>query len=79
MPEVQVTLSADGGAYVRLSPTGEVRTSVALEAHEESGLVPTLQSIVLDFDHYGRLIGIDVINSAAAVLPPALLDAAVET
>jgi hypothetical protein len=78
MAEVQVTLNAMGGGYVRLSPTGEVRTSVALEAHEESGTVPTLQSLVLDFDHYGRLIGIDVIDSVASVLPPALIEGAAD-
>lgn len=77
MPEIRVTVTDDGAGYVRLAPTGEVRTSVALESHPESGTVPTLQSIVLDFDHYGRLIGIDVIDSVASVLPPALLETAV--
>jgi len=77
MSEIQVTVNADGSGYVRLSPTGEVRTSVALESHPESGLVPTLQAMVLDFDHYGRLIGIEVLDSVASVLPPALVEAAV--
>jgi hypothetical protein len=41
--------------------------------------VPALGSIVLQFDYFGRLAGIEVIASAASVLPPALLDAASRT
>ena len=60
--------------YIEVNPYHKPQSLLDLNPR---GLVPTLQSIVLDFDHYGRLIGIDVINSAAAVLPPALLEAAV--
>jgi hypothetical protein len=31
---------------------------------------------VLEFDFYGRLVGIEVTGSAASVLAPSLLDAA---
>jgi hypothetical protein len=31
---------------------------------------------VLDFDFYGRLVGIRVTSGASSALPPALLDAA---
>jgi uncharacterized protein YuzE len=75
MAEVQVTVNDDGGAYVQLASSGEVRHSVALEALEEADMVPALQALVLDFDHYGRLVGIEVTDAAASVLPPALLDA----
>ena len=53
--------------------------SVALDQLEEGGGVPALSSIVLHFDFYGRLAGVEVTESAASVLPPALLDAAQRT
>ena len=67
MPEIAVTLDDDGGAYVALvvGDPPEVRESVALDALE-----------VLDFDFYGRLIGLRVTGSADSVLAPSLLDAA---
>jgi hypothetical protein len=73
---IQVTVDDDGGAYVRLGPGSEVRHSVALEALDEADAIPALQAIVLDFDFYGRLVGIDVTDAAASVLPPAVLDGA---
>jgi hypothetical protein len=76
MAEIEITLNDEGGAYVHLASTGEVRHSIALEALEEADTVPALQAIVLDFDYYGRLVGIDVTDAATSVLPPALLDAA---
>jgi hypothetical protein len=74
--QVQVTVDDDGGAYVRLGPGGEVRHSVALDALEEADAIPALAALVLDFDFYGRLVGITVTDAAASVLPPAVLDAA---
>lgn len=64
--------------YVRLSP-GEpplVRDSVPLDAHEEADRIPALDAITLDFDFYGRLVGIRVVGSPDSVLSPELLDAA---
>ena len=75
MPEISVTASDDGRAYVRLGD-GEPRDSVELSAHEEADRIPSLDSIVLHFDHYGRLTAIEVTDAAGSVLPPALLDAA---
>ena len=40
---------------------------------EESGSIAALGSIVLDFDHYGRLTGIEVVEGADSALPPRLL------
>ena len=78
MAEVRVTLSDGGGAYIGLAGAAppEVRESVALDALEEAGALPALDSIVLDFDHYGRLVAIRVTGGASSALPPALLDAA---
>jgi len=78
MAEVRVTLGADGEAYVDLSGGArpEVRDSVPLDGLEEAEAIPALGSLVLDFDHYGRLIGIEVWPSAESVLAPALIDAA---
>jgi hypothetical protein len=78
--EVDVTVeAATGAAYVTLVSDGgtpEVRESVALGALEEAGAIPALDSIVLDFDHYGRLVGVRVEGSADSVLSPSLLNAA---
>ena len=78
MAEVRVTLGADGEAYVDLSGDArpEVRTSVPLDGLEDAETVPALGSMVLDFDHYGRLVGIEVWRAAESVLAPALIDAA---
>ena len=38
--------------------------------------IPALDGIVLDFDHYGRLVGLRVTDSADSVLSPSLLEAA---
>lgn len=78
--EVDVAVeAATGAAYVTLVSGGgmpEVRESVALGALEEAGAIPALDSIVLDFDHYGRLVGVRVEGSADSVLSPSLLNAA---
>lgn len=75
MAEIQVTSTPDGSAYVTLGDA-EVRDSVELSTHEEADRIPTLDSLVLHFDFYGRLTAIEVTGAAASVLPPALLDAA---
>ena len=78
MAEIRVTLGADGEAYVDLSGgvRPEVRHSVALDGLDEADALPALGSMVLDFDHYGRLVGIEVWRSADSVLAPGLIDAA---
>jgi hypothetical protein len=81
LAEVDVTVDVgSGAAYVALfcggAATPEVRESVALGALEEAGAIPALDSLVLDFDHYGRLAGIRVEGSADSVLSPSLLEAA---
>jgi hypothetical protein len=76
MAEIRTTVDESGRAYIDLGATGEVRDSVELSDHEESDRIPALGSLVLHFDFYGRLAAIEVTDSAASVLPPALLDAA---
>ena len=78
MAEVKVTLGEDGEAYVDLAGGArpEVRHSVALDGLEQADDIPALGSVVLDFDHYGRLVGIEVWRSAESVLAPALIEAA---
>jgi uncharacterized protein YuzE len=78
MTEIRVTLSREGQAYIELAggAPGEVRDSVVLEELEEAESIPALSGIVLDFDHYGRLVGIEIVHAAETTLPPALIDAA---
>jgi hypothetical protein len=79
MAEIAVTVDGTGGAYVALV-VGEppaVRDSVGLDEHEEADRIPALDGIVLDFDYYGRLVGLRVDGSAESVLAPSLLDAAI--
>ncbi len=55
MAEITVVVEPTGEAYVTLvtGPAPEVRDSVALDALEEANAIPALESLVLDFDHYG--------------------------
>ncbi len=78
MAEVSVTIEEAGHAHVNLTglPMVEIRHSVELSGLEETEMVPALESIVLQFDHYGRLAGIEVTDAADSVLPPGLLDGA---
>jgi hypothetical protein len=78
MAEISVQVEPTGEAYVTLvvGPAPEVRDSVALDALEEAGSIPALDGLVLDFDHYGRLVGVRVTGAAHSVLAPSLLDAA---
>ncbi|HEY6892322.1 MAG TPA: hypothetical protein VI300_31240 [Solirubrobacter sp.] len=72
---MRITRDESGGAYLALSD-GEVRDSVQLDELEDAGRIVALESMVLHFDFYGRLIGIEVTSSADSALPPALLDQA---
>jgi hypothetical protein len=78
MAEIVVTVEASGEAYVALvvGRAPEVRYSVALDALEESDAIPALEGLVLDFDHYRRLIGLRVTGAADSILAPSLLEAA---
>jgi hypothetical protein len=78
MAEIAVVVEATGEAYVTLvvGPAPEVRDSVALDALEEAGSIPALDGLVLDFDHYGRLVGLRVTGAAHSVLAPSLVEAA---
>jgi uncharacterized protein YuzE len=75
MAEIRITLDDTGRAYLGLSGA-EVRDSVVLEDLEQADSIPALGQIVLDFDHYGRLAGIEIVAGADSALPPGLLDAA---
>ena len=75
---MRITRDETGGAYIALAE-GEIRDSVPLDELEDAARIPALESLVLHFDFYGRLAGIEVTDSAASVLPPALLDAAERT
>ena len=68
-------MNASGGAYISLAE-GEVRDSVQLDELEDAGRLAALESLVLHFDFYGRLIGVEVTSGADSALPPGLLDQA---
>jgi hypothetical protein len=78
MVEIDVSVEASGEAYVSLvvGPMPEVRHSVALDALDDAHEIPALDGIVLDFDFYGRVIGLRVTGAADSILPPSLLQAA---
>ena len=78
MPEIAVKVKASGEAYVALvvGAAPEVRDSVTLDALEAADAVPSLDALVLDFDHYGRLVGLRVTGAADSILAPSLLDSA---
>jgi hypothetical protein len=71
--EIEVQTGPDGKAYLRLGD-GEVRDSVTLGEHDDADRIPSLDSLVLHFDFYGRLTAIEVTDSAPSVLPPQLID-----
>jgi uncharacterized protein YuzE len=78
MAEIAVTVNPSGEAYVALvvGPAPEVRDSVALDALEAADEVPALDRLVVDFDHYGRVVGLRITGAADSVLAPSLLEAA---
>jgi hypothetical protein len=75
MVDIKITRDEKGGAYLALSE-GEIRESVSLDDLEQADGIPALESLVLDFDFYGRLSGIRVVSGAESALPPRLLDEA---
>jgi len=78
MAQIKLTLDDNGGAYLALSD-GEIRESVSLDELEQADGIPALEALVLDFDFYGRLAGIRILNSAESALPPGFLDEAQRT
>ena len=78
MAQIKLTLDDNGGAYLALSD-GEILEPVSLDELEQADGIPALEALVLDFDFYGRLAGIRVLNSADSALPPGFLDEAQRT
>ncbi len=78
MAEIAVTKTGAGEAYVALvvGTPPEVRDSVPLDTLEAADAIPALDGLVLDFDHYGRVVGLRVTGGADSILAPSLLDAA---
>ena len=78
MAEIAVTLGDSGSAYVALvvGDPPEVRDSVELGALDEADTIPSLDGIVIDFDHYGRVVGLRITDSADSILAPSLLEGA---
>jgi predicted enzyme related to lactoylglutathione lyase len=78
MAEIAVTVQASGEAYVALvvGEPPEVRDSVALDALEAADEIPALDGLVLDFDHYGRVVGLRITGAVDSTLAPSLLEAA---
>ena len=78
MADITVTVQQTGEAYVSLvvGDPPEVRDTVALGEHEAADQIPALDGIVLEFDHYGRLVGLRVTDSADSILAPSLIEAA---
>jgi len=75
--EVRWDKEADA-AYISLIPSkdrtvGMAYTSVPLDAEALDPDVPALNSLILDFDRDGRLIGIEVLGHPEAVLRDATL------
>jgi hypothetical protein len=78
MAEIAVTVKPSGEAYVALvvGAPPEVRDSVALDALEAADEIPALDGIELDFDHYGRLVGLRITGGVDSILAPSLLETA---
>lgn len=70
---MQVTRDDSGGAFIRFAE-GEIRDSVALDELEAADRLAALESLVLHFDFYGRLLGIEVTSAAESALPPGVLE-----
>ncbi len=79
MAEIVVTVEASGEAYVTLvvGAAPEVRDSVALDGLEAADAIPALDGLVLDFDHYGRVVGLRITGAVDSILAPSLLEVAV--
>jgi predicted enzyme related to lactoylglutathione lyase len=76
MAEIAITVEASGAAYVALvvGDAPEVRDSVALDALEAADAIPALDGLVLDFDHYGRVVGLRITGAVDSILAPSLLE-----
>ena len=76
MAEIAVTVQGSGEAYVALvvGAAPEVRDSVALDALEAADAIPALDGLVLDFDHYGRVVGLRITGAVDSILAPSLLE-----
>jgi hypothetical protein len=79
MAEIAVTVQASCEAYVALvvGDPPEVRDSVALDELEAADAIPALDGLVLDFGHYGWLLGLRVTGAVESILAPSLLEGAV--
>jgi len=77
--DIAVTVQASGEAYVALvvGAVPEVRDSVALDVLEAADTIPALDGLVLDFDHYGRVVGLRITGAVDSILAPSLLEVAV--
>jgi hypothetical protein len=47
-----------------------------LDALEAADAIPALDNLMLDFDHYGRVVGLRITSAAESILAPCLLQAA---
>jgi hypothetical protein len=70
--QIDVEIRDGGHAYLKLGDA-EVRDSVELSEHDEADRIPTLDSLTLHFDFYGRLTAIEITGAVGSVLPPALI------
>lgn len=61
-------------AYIYFTPPFEGQVESSVELDREEGDPETLDSLVLDFDAEGHLVGIEVIGHVRKVLPPQVLD-----
>ena len=79
MAMIAVTVHSSGEAYVALvvGAAPEVRDSVALDVLEAADAIPALDGLVLDFDHYGRVVGLRITGAVDSILVPSLLEVAV--
>ena len=50
---------------------------MALDVLEAADAIPALDGLVLDFDHYGRVVGLRITGAVDSTLSPSLLEAAV--
>ncbi len=73
-----ITRTDDGALYLQLDPGDppRIRDSVPLDQVDEASEITALESMTLDFDAYGRLIGIRIEGDADSALVPALIEAA---
>jgi hypothetical protein len=78
MAEIAVTVEDSGEAYVPLvvGDVPEVRETVALDGLDEADRIAALEGLVLEFDHYGRIVGLRITRAADSILSPSLLAAA---